>query len=133
MSSRTGDLTDPVVAATPGAAAETAAEALRLVNHLTLAAPSCGTPGWSDAGDVYRLLGELRIVADRLPQVCDQIVSGLQQLGERSGWLADEGTTEHPDEVVSTAVEALKTASWIAEDVSLNLQHAHGAVSHLYQ
>ena len=36
-------------------------------------------------------------------------------------------------EVVDGAVDALKTASWFAEDVGLNLQHAHGAVSHLYQ
>lgn len=133
MSSRTGDLTDAVVAMNPAAAAETASDALRALNHLTLPAPSCGTPGWSDVGDVYRLLGELRIVADRLPQVCDQIASGLQQLGERSSWFADEDTADHPDELVSTAVESLKTASWVAEDVGLNLQHAHCSVAHLYQ
>ena len=115
------DLLDAGVT-TPAGAAEAAAEALRMLNHLTLAAPSCGTPGWSDVGDVYRLLGELRIVAERLPQVCDQIASGL-----------DDGTAEPAVEVVDGAVDAPRAASWFAEDVGLNLQHAHGAVSHLYQ
>ena len=131
MSSRL-DLTDGDVTTTPAGRAEAAAEALRTLNHLTLAAPSCATPGWSDVGDVYRLLGELRIVAERLPQVCDQIASGLQRLGDRR-WFTDDGTAQPAIEVVDGAVDALKTASWFAEDVGLNLQHAHGAVSHLYQ
>jgi hypothetical protein len=56
-------------ATTPSGAAENAAEALRTLNHLTLAAPTPGAPGWEDVGDVYRVIGELRALADRLPQV----------------------------------------------------------------
>lgn len=123
----------PVHAPTPAGAAEAAAEALRLLNHLTLAAPAAGVAGWEDVGDVYRVLGELRVVADRLPQVCDQVVSSLQRLGDSSPWHADDGTTEHPDAVVSTAVENLQVASCIAEDFGCNLQLAHCAVAHLYQ
>lgn len=118
---------------TPVGAAEEAAGALRLLNHLTLAAPTAGTLGWEDIGDVYRVLGELRVVVDRLPQLCGQVVSGLQRLGECRDWRTDEGTSEHPDEVVSTAVDALQEAGWVAEDVVLKLQHAHNAVAHLYQ
>ena len=113
--------------------AETAAEALRTLNHLTLAAPSPGMPGWEDVGDIYRLLGELRVVADRLPQVYDQVTTALQRLGERRDWRADNGTTEHPDEVVATAVEGLQVAGGVAEDLGWNLQQAHCAVAHLYQ
>lgn len=122
-----------VHAPTPVEAAAAAAEALRLLNHLTIAAPAAGVPGWEDVGDVYRVVGELRVVADRLPQVCDQVVSSLQRLGDRRPWHVDDGTTEHPDEVVSTAVELLQVANCIAEDFGCNVQLAHCAVAHLYQ
>jgi hypothetical protein len=118
---------------TPVGAAEAAAEALRLLNHLTLAAPAAGVPGWEDVGDVYRVLGELRVVADRLPQVCDQVVSSLERLGDRRPWHVDDGTTEHPHVVVGTAVENLQVASCIAEDFGCTVQLAHCAVAHLYQ
>ena len=131
MSNRDGVVT--ASAMTPAAAAEIAAEALRTLNHLTLTAPSCRTPGWEDVGDVYRLLGELRVVSDRLPQVCDQIVSGLQRLGDQRDWFTDDGTTVHPDEVVSIAVGELQVASRVAEDLGRNVQRAHCAVAHLYQ
>ena len=120
-------------ATTPSRAAETAAEALRTLNHLTLAAPSPGMPGWKDVGDIYRLLGGLRVVADRLPQVYDQVTTALQRLGERRDWRADNGTTKHPDEVVATAIEGLQVAGCVAEDLGWNLQQAHCAVAHLYQ
>ena len=45
----------------PVDAAEHAAEALRTVNHLTTTAPAPRTPGWEDLGDLYRVLGELRV------------------------------------------------------------------------
>lgn len=79
------------------------------------------------------MLGELRVLADRLPQVCDQVVSSLQRLGDRRPWRVDDATTEHPDEVVSTAVEHLQVASCIAEDFGCIFQLAHCSVAHLYQ
>ncbi len=66
----------------PSAVAESGAEAVRTLNHLTLYPPSAEVPGWEDVSDVYRVLGEL-CSSDRLPQVFDQIVSGLQRLGEQ--------------------------------------------------
>lgn len=120
-------------ATTPAGAAEEAAEALRSLNHLTLAAPSPGVPGWGDVGDIYRVLGELRVLADRLPQACDQLAMGLQRLGDRAEWRTDDGTSQHPDEVVATAVEGLQVASCIAEDIGGSLQQAHCSVAHLYQ
>ena len=105
---------------TPVGAAGVAAEAIRALNHLTLAAPSVGTPGWEGVDDIYGVIGELRIMADRLPQVCDQLVAGLQRLGEQRAWCTDEGTTEHPDEVVSTAVEHLQVASCDADELGLH-------------
>lgn len=118
---------------TPAGAAEGAAEALRTLNHLTLAAPWPGTPGWEDVGDIYRVLGELRALADRLPQAFDQLAMGLQRLGDRADWCTDDGTSQHPDEVVATAVEGLQVAGCIVEDIGGSLQQAHCAVAHLYQ
>lgn len=120
-------------ATTPSGVAASAADALRTLNHLTLTAPSPGVPGWEDVGDIYRLLGKLRVVADRLPQVCDQVATALQRLGDRRDWRADDGTTEHPEEVVATAVEGLQVAGCVAGDLGWNLQQAHCAVAHLYQ
>lgn len=122
-----------VEALNPAGAAHVAAEAIRALNHLTLAAPSAGTPGWDGVDDIYRVIGELRIIADRLPQACDQLVAGLQRLGEQRDWYADEGTDEHPDEVVRRAVEHLQIARCDADELGLNIVHAHCAVAHLYQ
>ncbi len=118
---------------TPAGAAEGAAEALRILNHLTLAAPAHGEPGWEDVGDIYRVLGELRVLTDRLPQACDQLAAGLQRLGERSNWHIDDGTNEHPEAVAADAVEGLQVAGCIAEDLGGSIQQAHRWVAHLYQ
>ena len=40
---------------------------------------------------------------------------------------------EHPDEVMSTAVEHLQVASCDADELGLHIQQAHCAVAHLYQ
>lgn len=122
-----------VEAMTPASVADRAAEALRTLNHLTLGPLAVGVPGWEGVDDVYRVLGELRIISDRLPQVCDQLVAGFQRPGEQRAWRTDEGTTEHPDEVVSTVIEHLQVASCDADEFGLNIQHAHCAVAHLYQ
>ena len=53
----------------PSAVAESAAEALRTLNHLPLCPPSAEVPGWEDVSDVYRVLGELRLLVERVPQV----------------------------------------------------------------
>jgi hypothetical protein len=129
----TGRGVSDVEALTPAGAAHVAADAIRALNHLTLAGPSAGTPGWDGVDDIYRVIGELRIIADRLPQACDQLVAGLQRLGELRDWCADEGEDEHPDEVVGRAIEHLQIASCDADEFGRNIRHAHGAVAHLYQ
>lgn len=120
-------------APTPAGAAEGAAEALRTLNHLTLTAPTPGVPGWEDVGDIYRVLGELRVLTDRLPQACDQLAAGLQRLGDRADWRTDDGTDEHPEAVAADAVEGLQVAGCIAEDIGRSIQQAHCSVAHLYQ
>lgn len=131
MSAATG--ATATVTPIPAGTAEDAAESLRLLNHLTLTAPTAGTPGWEGVGDLYRVIGELRAITDRLPQACDQVLSALHRLGERQDWRTDDGTTKRPDEVIATAVDGLDAAGCAAEDLSWHLQQAHGAVAHLYQ
>jgi len=118
---------------TPAEVVEEAAEALRHLNHLTLAAPSPGVPGWEDVCDVYRVLGELRFLADRLPQVCDQLAGSLQHLGGRAAWRTDDGTSRSPDEVVAIAITGLMMSRGIAEELGGAIEQTHGAVAHLFQ
>lgn len=63
----------------PGAAAELAAEAVRTLNHLTLAPPSAGTPGWEDVTDLYRVLADVRVLTERHPQAIYQLVCHLER------------------------------------------------------
>lgn len=119
--------------ATPGEMAEDAAEALRALNHLTLAAPSAGVPGWEGVGDVYRVLGDVRVLADRVPQMCDQLATALERIGDRAEWRTDGGADQPPDVVAAAAVEALGAARCIAEDLGRTFGQAHCAVSHLSQ
>lgn len=101
----------------PGGRGRGAAEALRSLIHLTLAAPSPAVPRWEDVSDIYRVLGELRVLAARLAQGCDQLAMRLQRLGDRAAWCADDGTSQYPNEVVATAIEGLQVAGCIAEEV----------------
>jgi hypothetical protein len=118
---------------TPAEVAEESAEALRTLNHLTLAAPSPGAPGWEDVCDVYRVLGELRSLADRVPQVCDQLAGSLQHLGDRAAWRTDDGTSQLPDEVVAIAIAGLVMSRGIAEELGGAIAQTHCAVAHLSQ
>jgi hypothetical protein len=92
----------------PGSVAETAAEALRTLNHLTLAAPSEGAPGWGDVGDMYRLLGELRILVERLPQVLRQVAQHLERSAD--SYDVDDVAPETSAVMVTRAVLALGDA-----------------------
>lgn len=56
----------------PVGAAELSAGALRAVNCLTLA-PSSARTGWSEIGDIYRVIGELQVLLDRLPHAFEQL------------------------------------------------------------
>lgn len=47
----------------PVVVAESAAEAVRMLNHLTLAHPSAGNPIWEDVADLCRVLTEVMVLA----------------------------------------------------------------------
>lgn len=112
----------------PVTAAEMAAESVRSVNHLTLRAPSPGTPGWEDVGDLYQVLGELRVLAERLPQACSQLARHL----EGRLYEVDAMTDEPAEAVVASASLALGDAQRCASQVGEHLNVAHSAVAHLH-
>lgn len=114
----------------PGAAAELAAEAVRAVNHLTLAPPARTSPGWEDVGDLYRVLGEVRVVIDRLPQALGQLAGHLDRSAD--GYGADAGTDEEPAAVVAAAVLELEDAQVVLRQAGGHLNAAQSAVAHLY-
>lgn len=116
----------------PVAAAESAAEALRTVNHLTMGAPSSGAPGWEDVGDLYRLLGEIKILMDRLPQVLGQLGQHLERPAGRCPCKTDAATTETPECLAAAAILALDGARRHVGEAGSYLDEAHNAVAHLY-
>jgi len=117
----------------PVDAAEHAAEALRTVNHLTIiAAPALSTPGWEDVGDLYRVLGELRVLADRLPQACGQLARHLERPAAGRAYEVDTTADGPAPVVVASAVLALEDAQRCAARTGEHLNEALSAVAHLH-
>lgn len=114
----------------PGLAAEHAAEAVRTLNHLTLSRPSPGAPGWEDVADLYRVLTEVRVLAERLPQVLGQLAQHLEHPGG-DGYRCDAATEATTDELVALAAGRLREAQATVERAGDHLACAQGAVSHL--
>lgn len=121
-----------LVDADPGAAAELAAEALRAVNRLTITAPAHGMPGWEDVGDIYRVLGGLHILVQRLPQAMGQLARHLQPPGAVDEcYRVDGATTDSAEVLVEQAIVALDFARVCAVQMEVALASAHSDVSHL--
>lgn len=116
----------------PVDAAEHAAEALRTVNHLTIAAPAPRTPGWEDVGDLYRVLGELRVLAERLPQACGQLARHLERPADSCAYEADATADGPAPVVVASAVLALEDARRCAARTGEHLNEALSEVAHLH-
>ncbi len=114
----------------PGSVAESAAEAVRTLNHLTLAAPSEGTPGWEDVGNLYRVLGEVGLLVERLPQVLRQVAQHLEQSADP--YEADEAAPATAGEMVAKAVLALGDALEHLRRAGESIDEAHSATAHLY-
>jgi hypothetical protein len=109
-----------------------AAEALRTVNHLTIGAPSSGVPGWEEVADLYSVLGAIRILTGRLPQVLRQLGQHLERPAGRCSYRTDAGTSESPEGLVAEAVLALEGAQHHLVEAGSQLDAAHSAVAHLY-
>jgi hypothetical protein len=110
-------------------AADTASEAIRALNHATQ--PADGFPGLSSTVDAYRLLGALQELADRMPQLLEQISAYLQrqlQLG-----LVDVDDGPHigdPLTAIGTASNALEGQAIVgATRLAAALELAHQTIA----
>jgi hypothetical protein len=101
--------------------ADDAAEAIRAINHLTLAARL-------PAPEVYRILGNLKGVGDRLPQALTQLASGLGRSLNEYPVTQDDGGD--PVQAVATATDHLTRAAQLAAELGVELDLAQAAISH---
>ncbi len=115
----------------PVGAAESAAEAVRMLNHLTLAAPAAGVFGWGDVGDLYRVLGELRLLVERLPQVMRQLAQHLERSAD--SYEVDEAAPESSALTVAGAVVVLADAGERLRRARECIGAAQSATGHLYE
>jgi len=104
--------------------AATAAEAVRALIHLTLGRGALGEPAELD-----RLVAELAIMADRLPQLLRQLHGWLitEQHADR---LRSDDTTD-PARIVDRAAAQLTEAAHAAHDLGRALDNAHQLLAHL--
>lgn len=91
----------------PGRFPELVAEALRAVNQVTIMAPSPGTPGWEDIGDIYRVLAEVGVLVERIPQAIDQLCGHLQNRAMWSECRSDSGATLTSSALLASATDDL--------------------------
>lgn len=100
--------------------AEAAAEAIRQINHLTI---SMTQP----APVVYRVLGNLQAVGQRLPQTCNQLASNLGRSLNEFEVYEDDGAD--PVQRVAEAVDHLTRAANLAEQLGRELSGAQNVLS----
>ena len=95
---------------TPSAAdaAQTAAEAIRHLDHLT--APQAGYPGLDVPGDLYDTLGALTATAQRLNQTLDQLSRWVIEQGQ-AGRITTPGRTGATSDAVAALTDALDRAA----------------------
>jgi hypothetical protein len=101
---------------------EAFAESVRVLNYAT------GGPGLEYAGDVYDLLGCLKVGVQRLPQLFDQLARFLAAELEAGRVRADFGDA---DASVRDAEAALDRARAAANAVLQHPEQAHDAVTWL--
>lgn len=102
--------------------ADTAYEAVRAINHLTIFGPAIPAP------DLYQVLGTLAQLGHGLDQAIGQLSRGLQRSPEfYELYEADSGHT--PAETIDQAVQWLSSAAQHARDCGYNLSKAHTAIA----
>ena len=110
-------------------AARVAAEAVRRLNHLTIAPPDPVFAGADVLGESCAVLGELRLLARRLPQALGQLADRLEDRERDVGLGVDND--DDPTVVLADVVVALRAARVDAATLGRDLAAAHDAATHL--
>jgi hypothetical protein len=108
------------------AAAARAAEVVRALNHQT-------RPGTAvlDATEVYDLLGELALMASRLPQLLGQIETLIDDLVEDNQVLIVDGpNTGDPAAVAAICGHWLAASAGSAHQLAHHVDQAHEVLAH---
>jgi hypothetical protein len=103
--------------------AETAAQAIRCLNHLTR-----GHQAFTEPAELSRLLAELTTMASGLPQLLDQLHRWLRHEHDAARLRADD---TDPGEPVSRAAAQLTRAGQTAQNLTAALDTAHQHLAHL--
>lgn len=112
---------------TAASAAASAAEAVRALNHHTMQR-SPDFPG-EDLADAYAVVGELRVLAQRLPQALGQIGALVEP--PRAGVVYGSDNADTPDDVLADLMVALGAGTAAADELRRYLDAAHSALGHL--
>jgi hypothetical protein len=106
---------------TPAQLADTAADAVRGLNHATLVRQA----DWEYPGDVYSVVANLSQMAMTLPQAIDQVQSLVEFLNAHDNLRSDRGTLE--DDLTQT-FGSLADAKAAAEALYAALNRAHSSL-----
>lgn len=77
-----------MTAKTPAQLADTAGDAIRALNHVTLST----RPDWEYPGDAYSVVGNLAYMAGMLPQAIEQIAQHIKNLEGQDRLKSDRDT-----------------------------------------
>lgn len=110
---------------TPAQLADDAAEAIRALNHVTMST----RPGWEFPADAYSVVGNLRELAQRLPQLLQQTEVFLQRLADGDHIRSDRGGNGATE--VNAALDGLDRAREDAVTMTAALDTVHSALSPL--
>jgi hypothetical protein len=102
--------------------ADQAAEAIRSLNHRTMPGRDLEYPA-----DVYAIVGTLKVMADRLPQLLRQLSAWLE--AEHKAGRAGHDSGQDPGPYVGDVTAALTLAATVAGTLSDALRLAHNASS----
>ncbi|MGW1411954.1 hypothetical protein [Streptomyces sp. NPDC002403] len=109
---------------TPKDLADTAAEAIRSLNHATQSSKGELTY----PGDAYEVVASLTVLTQRLPQSFEQLSHFLGGLAESGAVTADYGI---PDEHLAEARSALASGALIAQTLTEFLDSVHSSLAPL--
>lgn len=110
---------------TPAELADTAAEAIRALNHATMST----RPGWEYPADAYSVVGNLLAMVQRLPQLLEQTGAHIEALAGGNHIRSTRGG--NGAEEVAAALDALSRVSADAVAMAAALDTAHSALSPL--